>query len=68
MYKVELEEENGLWHDVTGSDGTPLTFATRDDARAALARMYPVLVKLESYGGEKRTRVIEIFDQEGDSE
>ena len=62
MYKIEVQEENGLWHDVKGGDGKPLTFASKDSARAKLAEMFPVLVKMEQYAGGKRTRVIEILE------
>lgn len=66
MFKIELEEENGLWHDVKDADGNPLTFASKDEARAKLAEMFPVVVKMESYGGGKRTRVIAILGDEDD--
>ena len=62
MFKMETQEENGLWHDVRGADGKPLVFATDADARAKLAEMFPVLVKMESYAGGKRTRVISILE------
>ncbi len=61
MYKIEVQEENGLWHDVNGPDGKPLTFASEDTARSKLAEMFPVLVKMEQYAGGKRTRVIKIL-------
>ena len=64
MFKVETQEENGLWHDVKAADGKPLIFATKDEARAKLGEMFPVLVKMESYGGGKRTRVISILEDE----
>jgi hypothetical protein len=62
MFKMETQEENGLWHDVKASDGQPLVFATRDEARAKLEEMFPVLVKMESYAGGKRSRVISILE------
>jgi hypothetical protein len=62
MFKIETQEENGLWHDVKAADGKPLVFATNVEAHAKLAEMFPVLVKMESYGGGKRTRVISILE------
>jgi len=62
MFKIETQEENGLWHDVRGANGEPLVFTTKEDARAKLEEMFPVLVKMESYGGGKRTRVIAVLD------
>jgi hypothetical protein len=66
MYKIEVQEENGLWHDVRGADGKPLTFASKEEARAKLGEMFPVLVKMESYAGGKRSRVIAILDDDDD--
>jgi hypothetical protein len=66
MYKIEVQEENGLWRDVRDSDGNPLVFLTKDDARAKLLEMFPVLVKMERYGDEKRTRVIAIIPDKDD--
>jgi hypothetical protein len=62
MFKIEVQEENGLWHDVKDSDSKPLVFATKEDARAKLEEMFPVLVKMESYAGGKRTHVIAVPD------
>ncbi len=62
MFKIEVQEENGLWHDVRGSDGKPLTFTTKPEAQAMLAEMFPVLVKMEQYAGGKRTRVIAVIE------
>ena len=64
MYKIEVQEENGLWHDVRGADGKPLTFASKEEARAKLGELFPVLVKMEKYAGGKRTRVIAVLDDE----
>ena len=64
MFKIETQEDNGLWHDVRGADGTPLKFATQDEARAKLEEMFPVLVKMEKYAGGKRTRVIAVLGDE----
>lgn len=68
MYKIETQDENGLWHDVRGSDGAILSFVTEDNARAALAELFPALVKLEKYAGPKRTRVIAIWTDEQDKD
>ncbi len=61
MFKIETQEENGLWHDVRGADGEPMVFATQDMARAKLEELFPVLVKMEKYAGGKRTRVIAVL-------
>ena len=61
MFKIETQEENGLWHDVRGENGEPMTFATKDDARKKLEELFPVMVKMEQYGGGKRTRVIAVL-------
>ena len=68
MYKIETEEENGLWHDVRGADGGILTFPTEAEAHARLQALYPVLVKMEHYAGPKRTRVIAIFTEKQDAD
>ena len=61
MFKIEVEDDKGLWSDIRGDDGRPLTFESEDAARAALAERFPVLVQMEKYGGGKRTRVIRIL-------
>ena len=66
MYKIEVQEENGLWHDVRGADGKPLTFADKESARAKLSELFPVLVQMEKYAGGKRTRVIAILGDKDD--
>ena len=65
-YKIEVEDDKGLWSDVRGDDGAVLTFDSETDARAELARRFPVLVQMERYGGGKRTRVIRILEDEDD--
>ncbi|MEO5702014.1 MAG: hypothetical protein ABIS17_14490 [Casimicrobiaceae bacterium] len=65
-YKIEVEDERGLWHDVRNDDGTVLTYDSEDSARAALAQRFPVLVQMQQYGGGKRTRVIRIIEDEDD--
>ena len=66
QFKIEVEDEKGLWHDVRGSDGAPLIFNDEATARAKLAELYPVVVKMENYGDSKRTRVIRILRDEDD--
>ncbi len=68
MFKIEVQEENGLWHDVRGDDGEILTFKEEAQARARLAELYPVLVKMEQYAAPKRTRVITIWTDEEDED
>ena len=66
MYKIEVEDDKGIWSDVYGDDGKLLTFEREDAARAALAERYPILVQMEKYAGGKRTRVIRILEDEDD--
>ena len=66
MFKIEVEDDKGIWSDVFGSDGKLLTFETEGAARAALAERYPILVQMEKYAGGKRTRVIRILEDEDD--
>ncbi len=66
MYKAEIQEENGLWHDVRGADGKALIFATDSEAHAKLAEMFPVMVKMEKFGGDKRTRVVAVLKDDDD--
>ena len=63
-YKIEVEDDHGLWTDVRDTGGEILTYDSVDSARAALAERFPVLVQMEKYAGGKRTRVIRIFDDE----
>lgn len=65
-YKIEVQDETGIWSDVRGGDGRPLVFDDEDKARAALAERFPVLVQMERYGGGKRTRVIRVIEDEDD--
>lgn len=64
LFKIEVEDERGLWHDVHGDDGKVLIYDSEDAARAALTERFPVLVQMEKYAGGKRTRVIRIYDDE----
>jgi hypothetical protein len=66
QFKIETQDDKGLWHDVRGTDGGLLVFDSEDSARAKLAELYPVLVKMENYGDSKRTRVIRILRDEDD--
>lgn len=64
MYKIEVQEENGLWRDVRDTEGKVLTFENDNDARAKLKELYPVLVEMEKYAAPKRTRVITIWNDD----
>jgi hypothetical protein len=61
MFKIEVQDDRGVWSDVRGADGNVLTFEKEDDARAKLRELYPVLVQMEKFAGGKRTRVVRIF-------
>ena len=63
-YKIEVQDDRGLWHDVRSDDGQVLTFDSEDAARAALAERFPVKVQMEKYAGGKRTRVIRVIEDE----
>ena len=43
------------------AEGSILAFDSRDDAKAKLAELFPVLVKIEQYAGDKRSRVVQVF-------
>lgn len=66
MFKIEIEDTNGLWSDVRDADGCILNFEKEEEARARLAELYPVMVQMEKYAGGKHTRVVRVFrtDQE----
>ena len=61
MFKIEVQDDKGIWSDVRGADGNALTFEKEYDARAKLQELYPVLVQMEKFAGGKRTRVVRIF-------
>jgi hypothetical protein len=61
MFKIETEDDRGIWTDVRGADGRVLTFDDENAARAKLAELFPILVQMEKYGGGKRTRVVRVF-------
>jgi hypothetical protein len=65
-YKIEVQDETGIWRDVRGDDGAVLVFDDESAARAALAERFPILVQMEQYAGGKRTRVIRILEDEDD--
>ena len=66
MFKIEVEDDKGIWSDVRGDDGRVLTFESEDAARGALRGRFPVLVQMEKYGERKRTRVIRILTDDDD--
>ena len=66
MFKIEVQDDKGIWSDVFAADGTLLTFADEAAARAALAERYPILVQMEKFAGGKRTRVIRILVDDDD--
>jgi len=66
QFKIEVQDETGIWSDVRGADGKILVYDDEAAARAALAERYPVLVQMEKYAGGKRTRVIRILEDEDD--
>ena len=65
-YKIEVQDDKGIWSDVFGDDGKLVTFDDEGAARAALAQRFPILVQMEQYAGGKRTRVIRILEDEDD--
>jgi hypothetical protein len=66
IFKIEVQDDKGRWSDVYGDDGKLLTYEKEDEARAALAARFPILVQMEQYAGGKRTRVIRILEDEDD--
>ena len=72
LFKLQVQDDAqdaSVWHDVKGADGQLLVYPTRQEARASLERLYPVLVKMEAYRADvKRTRVIAILDDNADAE
>jgi hypothetical protein len=65
-YKIEVQDETGIWTDVRDANGAILVYDDEAEARAALAEKFPVLVQMEKYAGGKRTRVIRIIEDEDD--
>ena len=65
-YKIEVQDETGIWSDVRGDDGKLLVFDDENAARDALAERCPILVQMEKTAGGTRTRVIRILEDEDD--
>ena len=65
-YKIEVQDDTGIWTDVRNDQGALLTFDDEAAARAALAERFPILVQMEKYAGGKRTRVIRIIEDDDD--
>jgi hypothetical protein len=65
-YKIEVQDDTGIWSDVRDASGKVLVYDSEEGARAALAEKYPVLTQMEKYAGGKRTRVIRILEDEDD--
>ena len=62
LYKLQVQEDDQSWHDVTSAEAKVLTFDNEDVARRKLEELYPVWVQLERYqSGPKRTRVVAIW-------
>jgi len=66
VFKIEIEDDKGIWSDVRGDDGRVLTYETEEAARAALRERFPVLVQMERYSDLKRTRVIRTLEDDDD--
>ncbi len=69
MFKMQIQDDENdprSWHDVRSPDGSLLIFDSEAEARARLASLYPVQVKMEKYTGPKTTRVIAILEDEDD--
>jgi hypothetical protein len=62
LYKLQVQEDDSqpdVWRDVLDVDGKLAFFESEAKARITLAALFPVLVKMESLGVDrKRTRVI----------
>jgi hypothetical protein len=69
MYKLQVQEDDGVWRDVKDGSGELLTFAEETEARQSLERLFPVLVQLDRYAaGPKRTRVLVIYGIDDEEE
>lgn len=66
QFKIQVEDDRGIWSNVLGADGRVLVFSSEDEGRAELARRYPVMVQMEKFAGGKHTRVVRIFDDDED--
>lgn len=61
LFKLETEDDYGIWRDVRDAQGSILLFDTEEAARNRLRELFPVLVQMERYGGGKRTRVVRVY-------
>ena len=66
QFKIEVQDETGIWTDVRGPDGKPLVFGDEASAQQALNERFPVLVQMQQFAGGKRTRVIRVIEDEDD--
>lgn len=61
-YKLQVQDDDAkpeYWRDVQNEFGNLLVFDDESAARARLAELFPVLVKMEQFAaGPKRTRVL----------
>jgi hypothetical protein len=61
-YKLQVQDDDAhpeIWRDVRADDGSLYVFQKEADARAKLATLFPVLVKMELFQADrKRTRVL----------
>lgn len=60
-FKIEVEDDSGIWTDVLAADGRVVTFSSEDAARSDLAIRFPEATGLEKAGGVKKTRVVRVF-------
>ena len=66
LFKIETEDDSGLWSDAYSEGGVLMTFASEQAAHEKLAELFPVLVGLEKYGGHKRTRVVRVYNSDAE--
>jgi iron-sulfur cluster repair protein YtfE (RIC family) len=61
-YKLQVQDDDArpdVWRDVKSDDGALYIFTKESEAREKLAKLFPVLVKLEQFHADrKRTRVV----------
>lgn len=61
-FKLQVQDDAARpehWRDVLTDQGLPLVFQNQTQARAKLAALFPVLVKMEQFAADrKRTRVV----------
>ena len=55
-FRIEIEDDKGLWHDERGADGAPLIFDDEGAARAKLAQLYPARTRAIGRRGVVRRR------------